>query len=72
MPWKESTQVEARKRFIEDWLSGEFDSVGALCVAHGVSRKTGYKWVARFKEGVQRCWRTSRGAGNHTRRRPLR
>lgn len=51
MPWKESTQVEARRRFVEDWLTGEFESVAALCVAHGVSRKTGYKWIARFKEG---------------------
>lgn len=50
MPWKESTKVEERVRFINEWLAGEFESVAALCEAHGVSRKTGYKWIARFKE----------------------
>jgi len=51
MPWKESTQVEARVRFIEDWLAAEYESIAALCTKHGVSRKTAYKWIARFKAG---------------------
>ena len=51
MPWKETTQVQERYRFIEEWLADEHDSIAALCAAHGVSRKTGYKWIARFKEG---------------------
>jgi len=51
MPWKESTQVQARVRFIQDWLAGDYESIAALCVAHGVSRKTGYKWLERFKGG---------------------
>jgi transposase InsO family protein len=51
MPWKESTQVQARVRFIEDWLAKEHESLAVLCRVHGVSRKTGYKWVGRFKQG---------------------
>jgi transposase InsO family protein len=51
MPWKEITEVEARVRFVEDWLSKSFESVAVLCRAHGVSRKTGYKWLERFREG---------------------
>jgi putative transposase len=51
MPWKETTQVQARVRFIEEWLAQEHESLAVLCRAHGVSRKTGYKWVGRFKGG---------------------
>lgn len=51
MPWKAITQVQARVRFIEDWLAGSYESVAVLCRAHGVSRKTGYKWLERFKGG---------------------
>ena len=51
MPWKETTQVQARVRFIEDWLAKEYESLAVLCRVHGVSRKTGYKWVGRFREG---------------------
>jgi leucine-zipper of insertion element IS481 len=48
---KETTQVQARVRFIEEWLAKEYESLAVLCRVHGVSRKTGYKWVGRFKEG---------------------
>jgi hypothetical protein len=48
MPWKETTQVQARVRFVEDWLAKEYESLAVLCRVHGVSRKTGYKWVGRF------------------------
>jgi len=51
MPWKETTQVQARVRFIEDWLATEYESLAVLCRVHGVSRKTGYKWVGRLREG---------------------
>src|ERR1022692_587554 len=51
MPWKETTQVQPRVRFIEDWLAKEYESLAVLCRVHGVSRKTGYKWVGRFREG---------------------
>lgn len=47
---KESTQAEARVRFIDEWLAEEHESIAKLCEAHGVSRKTGYKWITRFRE----------------------
>ena len=65
MPWKETTQVQERIKFIEDWLADEYESMAAVCAAHGVSRKTGYKWLERFKGGgltamhdQPRRWRT--------------
>jgi len=51
MPWKVSTHVKERARFIEAWLEGEHPSMAALCIEFGISRKTGCKWVSRFKEG---------------------
>jgi transposase InsO family protein len=42
--------MEQRRRFIEDWLRDEW-SVSELCRAYGISRKTGYKWLDRFKVG---------------------
>lgn len=52
MSWKETCQVEERLKFIAAWLSGE-ESRSSLCERSGVSRKTGYKWAARYKrEGL--------------------
>lgn len=43
--------MEERKRFIEAWLRGEGEDFAELCRQFGVSRKTGYKYTARFQEG---------------------
>ena len=50
MPWKETHPVEERIRFIEARLSGE-RTMAELCREFGISRKTGFKWWARFQEG---------------------
>lgn len=50
MPWRETCPMNQRQRFIEEWLHNEW-SFSALCQAYGVSRKTGYKWLERFKLG---------------------
>ncbi len=49
MPWKETSAMEQKKEMIEDWLAREF-SVTEIAEIYGVSRKTIYKWVGRFKE----------------------
>lgn len=41
--------MSERIRFIENWLAGE-ESISTLCRASGISRKTGYKWMARYHE----------------------
>ena len=51
MPWKVTSHVKERVRFVEAWLSDEHESMTALCREFGISRKTGYKWLARFKDG---------------------
>jgi transposase-like protein len=51
MPWTETTNVRERSRFIDEWTAQQDDgrmNFAALCRAYGISRQTGYKWVARF------------------------
>jgi len=48
MPWKESSIVDQRLRFVARLLEGE--SMTDVCREFGVSRKTGYKIFQRYKE----------------------
>jgi transposase InsO family protein len=48
MPWKESSVVEERLRFVARLLEGE--EMSQLCREFGISRKTGYKVFDRYKE----------------------
>jgi putative transposase len=48
MPWNESTRMDERRAFVEAYLSGCF-SMTELCCSVGVSRPTGYLWVARYR-----------------------
>jgi transposase InsO family protein len=49
MPWRERSIVSVRKDFILLALAGNTPKA-ELCRQFGVSRKTGYKWLKRFKE----------------------
>lgn len=52
MTWNETCTVSEKCAFIEAWLSRDF-TLTELCARFGVSRKTGHKWVNRFKaEGM--------------------
>lgn len=48
MPWKESSVVEERLRFVARLLDGE--AMTDVCREFGISRKTGYKIYDRYKE----------------------
>ena len=48
MPWKESSAVEERLRFVARLIEGE--PMSDLCREFSVSRKTGYKIFNRYKE----------------------
>ena len=49
MPWKELTVEEERMKFVVAWKSGGW-SISDLCREFGISRKTGYKYIQRYKE----------------------
>lgn len=50
MPWRVQTLMTARRDFIEDWLRGLY-SMTELCARFAISRRIGYKWLARYEAG---------------------
>ena len=50
MPWSETSIMEERARFVLEALEG-WTSMSELCARYGVSRRVGYKWLARYREG---------------------
>jgi putative transposase len=48
MPWKTRSLWETRQRFVQAALRG-LQPVAQLCREAGISRKTGFKWLARFR-----------------------
>src|SRR3990172_7956818 len=65
MPWSETDRMEQRAQFVLDALRGHF-TMSELCYRYGVSRKTGYKWIARYHgEGAQGCNDRLRSPRNH-------
>ena len=56
MPWKDLRPMDERVLFVADYVRELYDFT-ELCARYGVSRKTGYKWVERYRhegtEGLQ-------------------
>jgi transposase len=48
MPWKETSVMDERVRFVARLLDGE--AMTDLCREFGISRKTGYKLYDRYKQ----------------------
>src|SRR6185436_11379662 len=48
MPWETGTVSESRARFVLE-ADECISSFAELCRRHGISRKTGYKWVERYR-----------------------
>jgi len=64
MPWARKSVMDSRTIFIAAWLRDE-EAMSQLCIRHGISRKTGYKWVERYKAaGVASL--TDRSSARHT------
>lgn len=49
MPWKEASTVSLREAFVEQALEPGAN-LSQLCRNHGISRKTGYKWLDRYRQ----------------------
>jgi putative transposase len=65
MGWMETCAVDERMRFVMAIEKHE-ESFAATCRRFGVSRKTGYKWLARFEEsGVEGLLDHSRAPQHH-------
>ena len=62
MPWKASSVMEERLRFVARLLDGE--AMTEVCREFGISRKTGYKIFDRYKEhGLEALNDRSQAAG---------
>ncbi|RYG80117.1 MAG: helix-turn-helix domain-containing protein, partial [Alphaproteobacteria bacterium] len=48
MPWRETSVMDERLRFVARLLEGE--GMSEVCRSFGISRKTGYKIFNRYKE----------------------
>jgi transposase InsO family protein len=52
MPWQEKSPMSLREEFVCLALQAE-NEIATLCRRFGISRKTGYKWLARYRlEGL--------------------
>jgi putative transposase len=66
MPWKETCPVDQKTKLIADFLKDEL-SITQLHEIYGVSRKTIYKWIARYKhDGPAGLEDRSRAPLNHS------
>lgn len=64
MPWLETSPVEERMQFIADAFSDRF-TMSELCARYGISRRVGYKWLARYEEEGRRGLRDRSRAPHH-------
>lgn len=66
MPWESKTVEEIRKEFVI--AAQDCNNISALCREFGISRKTGYKWLNRHKNGqlLSDCSRTPKTVSNKT------
>jgi transposase InsO family protein len=60
MPWQERTVMSQRQEFVA-LAAQDGTNVSAVCARYGISRKTGYKWLARAAAG-------DRDLADHSRR----
>ena len=52
MPWKATCVIDERTKMISEYLSGDY-TVVELARRHGVSRKSAYKWIVRYRQQPQ-------------------
>lgn len=60
----ETNVVDERRQFVLDFASGQW-SMSELCERYGVSRPTGYKWLARQRAEGDDGWLDSIRAPHH-------
>lgn len=70
MPWKACRPMDERLKFIARLLDGE--KMAGLCREFGISRKTGYKIIARYNDnGLEALTDRSRRPYRHANQLPV-
>ena len=49
MVWRETGVIDERISFVAACLEDD-ETMSAVCAAYGISRRTGYKWLKRYRE----------------------
>src|SRR5262245_12490585 len=69
MPWRAASPMDQRTQFVADFLRDTL-SITELCALYGVSRKTGYKVIDRYRRhgpaGLEEHSRRPRHSPNET------
>src|SRR5215471_18083916 len=70
MPWKSSSVMEEKLRFIFEYEQSE-QAMTDLCRKYGIARETGYVWVRRYRlAGLEGLVERSRAAQRHPNQTP--
>ena len=70
MPWKASSVMEEKLRFILEYERDE-QTMSELCASFGISRETGYVWLRRYwEQGATALVELNRGARRHPNQTP--
>ncbi len=65
MPWTETCVMDERVKFIMEVLDDTY-CITELCSYYGISRKTGYKWLDRYRQdGIEALRNRSRAPHSH-------
>ncbi len=71
MPWKETSVMEQREKFIIAWQSGRYSKTD-LCQRFNISRPTGDKWIKRhFEYGLSGLADRSKAPKRHPNATPI-
>jgi transposase InsO family protein len=69
MPWKTSSVMEEKLKFVLEYLEQEW-SMSELCERYGIARETGYVWLRRYQavgwEGLREKSRAAQRYPNQT------
>src|SRR5436305_11162141 len=65
MPWKTSSVMEEKLRFVFEYEQGQ-RSMTELCQRYEIARETGYAWIRRYRErGIDGLVERSRATLRH-------
>src|SRR5208337_5261086 len=65
MPWKASSVMEEKARFVLEYEQDEH-TMSELCQRYGIARETGYVWLRRYRAwGLEGLLELNRAARRH-------
>ena len=65
MPWKASSVMEEKARFVLEYERAE-QTMSGLCEQFGIARETGYVWLRRYRaQGLAGLLELNRAAKRH-------